>query len=182
VFPSDPEVVDLNPLGGTRGGRGVAIVGDQVLVNSYHSIIIHNRGLDERRRITHPLMAGLHELADARDGTLWVAATATMPPCASTSAPARPAIPSGHTDAGLRWRLQIEHLRINRRPAPRVPARAASWRPRPPPPQRARAQKVNTARALQPPRSDLDLDANELVLEHPELRMGHNLLALDDAP
>ncbi len=183
VFPSDPEVVDLNPRGGTRGGRGVAIVDDRVLVNSYHSIIIHGRDLDERRRITHPLMAGLHELADPGDGTLWVAATAI-------DAALRVDLGTGEivdsrwprADSGLRSRLQIEDLPIDRTADQRHESQlgphrgdlghlhlnAITFR------DGALLGLANHHGAI------LDLDANEVVLQHPELRMNHNLVALDD--
>jgi hypothetical protein len=76
VVPTEPSVRDPNPRGGARGGRGVQVVGDQVMVGSYHTLLFCSRDLEVERRITHPLLAGIHETHLTGDGRLWVAATA----------------------------------------------------------------------------------------------------------
>jgi len=76
LFPTDPTVVDPNPRGGRRGGRGVALVGDEVVVATYESLRIYDRDLGFRREASHPLMAGLHEVFSDGGPTIWVSATA----------------------------------------------------------------------------------------------------------
>lgn len=76
IVPSDPDIEDPNPRGNTRGGRGIEILGDEVLCCSYHSLLFFDRNLVPRRRFTHPLFVSLHETVPAGDGTLWVTSTA----------------------------------------------------------------------------------------------------------
>ena len=75
VVPRDPPVIDPNPRGNSRGGRGVVLHDQRVTVASYHSL--HEFDLDLRplRTWSHPLFAGLHELA-GDNGDTWVTATA----------------------------------------------------------------------------------------------------------
>lgn len=72
----DPELHDPNPRGNTRGGRGIALVGDEVIVASYHTLHCFDRELRPRRDLSHPLMAGLHEVFATGRGSLWVSSTA----------------------------------------------------------------------------------------------------------
>lgn len=76
IFPSNPTLVDPNPRGNTRGGRGVARAGDELVVASYHTLSVFGRDLEHRRDITHPLFVGLHETTPTENGTLWVTSTA----------------------------------------------------------------------------------------------------------
>jgi hypothetical protein len=77
IYPEDPEVNDPNPRGNTRGGRGVALLGDQVLCASYHTLRVFDRDLRELYGITHPLMANVHELVvDPSNGHVFAACTA----------------------------------------------------------------------------------------------------------
>lgn len=76
VKPVDPVLHDPNPRGNTRGGRGIAIVADEVIVASYHTLHIYDRALRHRRDIRHPLFVGLHEVFATGRGSLWVTSTA----------------------------------------------------------------------------------------------------------
>jgi hypothetical protein len=69
-----PAVSDPNPRGSTRGGRGILLDGDRVLVASYHSILAFDRNLRFLEQITHPLFANLHELAFDH-GDIWATST-----------------------------------------------------------------------------------------------------------
>lgn len=75
VAPTAPDLDDPNPRGNTRGGRGILVIGDEVAVCSYHSLVFFDRELRERRRFSHPLMVSLHEVA-RDDGTVWTTSTA----------------------------------------------------------------------------------------------------------
>ncbi|MCZ6783473.1 MAG: hypothetical protein O7G30_09200 [Proteobacteria bacterium] len=76
IAARNPTLDDPNPRGNTRGGRGVAVVGDEVVVASYHTLRVFDRGLAPQRDLTHPLMAGLHEVTPTGRGSVWVTATA----------------------------------------------------------------------------------------------------------
>ena len=76
IFPSYPEVVDPNPRGNSRGGRGIALVGDELIVASYHTLKVFGPNLEHRRDLTHHLFVGLHEIHDGGNGTLWISSTA----------------------------------------------------------------------------------------------------------
>lgn len=74
--PTDPDVADdPNPRGNTRGGKGVVRVGDRLLAGTYHSLLWFDLRLRPLGRITHPLLAGVHEICRVPAGT-WAAATA----------------------------------------------------------------------------------------------------------
>ncbi len=68
-------VVDPNPRGNSRGGRGIAQIGDTLAVASYHTLWLFDQDLNVLDEVTHPLMVGLHEVAAAPDGRVWVAST-----------------------------------------------------------------------------------------------------------
>jgi hypothetical protein len=74
MAPVDPPVVDPNPRGSTRGGRGVLLDGDELFAASYHSLDVFDRDLRPVRRVSNGLFAGLHELAWQED-TIWASAT-----------------------------------------------------------------------------------------------------------
>ncbi len=75
IAPTDPPVVDPNPRGGARGGRGILLRDGRVYVASYHTIHAFDLSLTrELARISHPLFAGLHELAWDGDG-IWATST-----------------------------------------------------------------------------------------------------------
>jgi hypothetical protein len=74
IVPRDPDVVDPNPRGSTRGGRGVLTNGTHVYVASYHSLEVFDRDLRPVNRVSNRLFAGLHEL-DWEQDNIWAAAT-----------------------------------------------------------------------------------------------------------
>jgi hypothetical protein len=76
LVPSKPELGDLNPRGGRRGGMGIEFVGNEVLVATYDTLRVFDRDLQPRRSLSHPLMVGIHEVHPGGNGSLWVAATA----------------------------------------------------------------------------------------------------------
>lgn len=76
VYPTSPDIVlDPNPRGNSRGGKGILVLGEEIWVATYHSILILDWNLNEIRRISNPLFAGLHELS-LGEGGIWVASTA----------------------------------------------------------------------------------------------------------
>jgi hypothetical protein len=76
IYPTDPEIVDPNPRGNARGGRGIEILGDGVVVASYHTLKVYDRNLVHQRDVSHPLMVGLHEIRAGSASTMWVTSTA----------------------------------------------------------------------------------------------------------
>ena len=76
VVPSDPLVDDPNPRGNSRGGRGIALLDGEVIVAGYHSLHCFRHDLTPTRKVTHPLMVGVHEVHLTPQRTLWVTATA----------------------------------------------------------------------------------------------------------
>ncbi len=72
----NPDVVDPNPRGNTRGGRGIVALPDGgALVCSYHTLKTFDAELRPRADVSHGLMVGLHEVDPTPRGTLWVTAT-----------------------------------------------------------------------------------------------------------
>lgn len=72
----DPMFEDPNPRGNTRGGKGIELVDDGVLVCSYHTLKIFDPHLNHRRDITHGLMVGLHETFCPDQSRIWITSTA----------------------------------------------------------------------------------------------------------
>lgn len=70
-FPLD----DPNPRGNSRGGRGLAVVDGQVLATTYHTLKVFDQNLKLVRSISHPLMAGLHEIYPENNARIWVTST-----------------------------------------------------------------------------------------------------------
>lgn len=76
IFPSDPQIhEDPNPRGNTRGGRGILFSDGDLVVATYHSLHIFDQDLNFKRKISHPLFVGLHEICKKQD-LFCVAATA----------------------------------------------------------------------------------------------------------
>ncbi|MBI2221525.1 MAG: hypothetical protein HYU53_09995 [Acidobacteria bacterium] len=75
VAAVNPTVRDPNPRGNTRGGRGILLDGDEVLVASYHSLLVFDRSLRLRRQVSHPLFVNLHEISWDGDGCIWATST-----------------------------------------------------------------------------------------------------------
>ncbi|MFY0673645.1 MAG: hypothetical protein JXQ87_09575 [Bacteroidia bacterium] len=75
IYPSDPPIVDPNPRGGARGGRGIFILKDEVYVAAYHAIHVYDYDLNLLRIISNPQFVGLHEIET--DGEyIWATSTA----------------------------------------------------------------------------------------------------------
>lgn len=72
---TDPDVTDLNPRGGARGGRGILRRGDRLFAANYHTLEIFDPDLRRLGRVSHPLFAGIHELCDGDNGAIWAACT-----------------------------------------------------------------------------------------------------------
>ena len=54
---------DLNPRGGMRGARGVAVAGDEIFVANYGSILRYDREWNLKSIISHPHCADIHDIA-----------------------------------------------------------------------------------------------------------------------
>ncbi len=74
-MPSDPSVNDPNPRGNSRGGRGVVIAGDAIVVANYHTLEVCDRNLQVAHTFSHGNFAGIHEIM-RRGERLFVASTA----------------------------------------------------------------------------------------------------------
>jgi len=76
IFPSDPQIQeDPNPRGNTRGGRGILFSDGNLVVATYHSLHIYDQDLNFKRKISHPLFVGLHEICK-KENLICVSATA----------------------------------------------------------------------------------------------------------
>jgi hypothetical protein len=76
LFPQDPDIEDdPNPRGNSRGGKGIAISGNELFVGTYHSILVFDHDLQPLRKITNPLFVNIHEICMAGEN-LWVSSTA----------------------------------------------------------------------------------------------------------
>ena len=75
MVPRDPTVIDRNPRGNARGGRGIVRLNELLIAGTYHSLLVFDQELNSKGRITNNLLVGVHELC-IRDGVLWVASTA----------------------------------------------------------------------------------------------------------
>ncbi|MFH0945721.1 MAG: hypothetical protein V2A76_11030 [Planctomycetota bacterium] len=76
---TNPTLEDPNRRGNTRGGRGISLVGKEVVVCSYHTLRFFDRDLNPIRDLTHPLMVSLHETCAGGSGegdSIWTASTA----------------------------------------------------------------------------------------------------------
>ena len=78
IAPTNPTLVDPNPRGNTRGGRGIQLTADGLVVCSFHTLRFFDRDLNPVRDVTHPLMVSLHEVTPGDDElrTLWTTSTA----------------------------------------------------------------------------------------------------------
>lgn len=75
IVPTDPRLDhDPNARGNVRGCRGIRVMGDEVIAADYHTLNIFDRELNLQRRLSHGLMAGLHEI-DIAGGSVWVTST-----------------------------------------------------------------------------------------------------------
>ncbi len=77
VTPTNPSTeIDVNTRGNSRGCRGIAVVGTQVVYANYHTIIVADKQLSTQYAYTHPLFVGLHELCVEHEHRVLIAATA----------------------------------------------------------------------------------------------------------
>jgi hypothetical protein len=77
IYARDPELTDPNPRGNTRGGRGIALWGDKIVVASYHTLTFYDWSLRPQGSLSHPLMVNLHEICPGdEEDRLWLASTA----------------------------------------------------------------------------------------------------------
>jgi hypothetical protein len=75
VFPSNPAVDDGNARGGCRGGRGIALLPNELFVASYHTLLGFDFNFNPTRTISNHNFAGLHEIKLVGDG-IWASSTA----------------------------------------------------------------------------------------------------------
>jgi hypothetical protein len=76
VFPFDPDIgEDPNPRGNSRGGKGIIVSGDELLIGTYHSILVYDLDLNYKRKITNNLFVNIHEMCMAGEN-IWVSSTA----------------------------------------------------------------------------------------------------------
>ena len=75
IFPPPPWNDDPNSRGGGRGGRGMVLLRDEILVASYHTLHGFDYDLNPTRTITNHNFAGLHEIKLVEDG-IWTSSTA----------------------------------------------------------------------------------------------------------
>lgn len=73
-IPMDTSHPYWNSRGGNRGGRGIAATEKELFVATATSILVFNQNLDQIGEISHPYLAGLHELFIDHDG-IWVTST-----------------------------------------------------------------------------------------------------------
>lgn len=66
---------DPNPRGNSHGGRGVAVIGDRVVVAGYCELQVYDTELNFLYPITHHQMAGLHEVFHESGNRLWIVST-----------------------------------------------------------------------------------------------------------
>lgn len=64
--------VDPNPRGGFRGGKGIAIVDNQIILANSVGVFLFNQNWDLLKVISHPSCSGIHDIFLDRDNNLWV--------------------------------------------------------------------------------------------------------------
>jgi len=75
IAPADPALDhDPNARGNVRGCRGIRVVGDELVAADYHSLNFFDHELNLKRKLSHDLMVGLHEI-DINDQSVWVTST-----------------------------------------------------------------------------------------------------------
>ncbi len=76
MAPLDQAIQDRNPRGNSRGGRGIWVTGESVVVAAYDGVRIFDRCLNPNGDVSSGLLVDLHEVLMVEPGRLWVAATA----------------------------------------------------------------------------------------------------------
>jgi hypothetical protein len=179
IVPTNPTLIDPNPRGNTRGGRGIVRVGDDLIAASYHTLKVFTPELKLKRDVSHLLFAGLHELHATKAGTVWVTATAidaALEVDPATGTVVRECWPRDDSTFRERWSLQplsIDKSADNRgqflarehmtHPSHLHLNAVAVWNGQV-------YALFNSFGAI------ANLDTSEVVIEDPSLRGAHNLL------
>jgi len=182
IVATNPALNDPNPGSSTRGGRGVEVFADTVIVASYHTLRVYDRNLRHQRDVSHPLMVGLHETHAQSASEVWVSSTAIDAALkidmetASILAESWPreratfqeqlkvapqTIDKGVDNRGLFLSpatRKLNHLHLNA---------VAVWR------EEVFAHFAKFGAIV-------NLDRGEVTIQDPALRGGHNLIILDD--
>lgn len=66
---------DPNPRGNSRGGRGIAVIGDRIVVAGYCELQVFDQEFNFLYALTNNLMAGIHEVFHAGKDQLWITST-----------------------------------------------------------------------------------------------------------
>ena len=75
IVPVDPALDhDPNARGNVRGCRGIRVINDEVIAADYHTLNFFDLDLNLKRKMSHNLMAGLHEI-DIAGPSVWVTST-----------------------------------------------------------------------------------------------------------
>lgn len=183
VVPTDPALDDPNPRGSSRGCRGIVARGDDVIAAVYHSLHFYDAALALRRRLSHGLMVGLHEVHLPSADRVFVTSTAidgVLEFDLNTGALVRAVWPREMRAFQQRWglvpmpidktedqRTRHLHQEGGRGPSHMHLNAVTLWEGH-----LLGLDRVHGA--------ILDLDDQRIVLEDPRLRGGHNLVLLDD--
>jgi hypothetical protein len=183
IFAAHPEVDDPNPRGNTRGGRGIVVLDDKVVVASYHTLKLYDRELHHQRDVSHPLMVNLHETHSCHDGEIWVSCTATdaaLEVDLETGQVIRQFWP--REMRGFQRALDLTPLEIDKQADNRDQFLSRKYLNHP------SHLHLNAVASWQGEMFSLfnsfgiiaNMDRQEVVIEDPTLRGGHNLIIRDD--
>ncbi|MAS36370.1 MAG: hypothetical protein CL610_20360 [Anaerolineaceae bacterium] len=178
-FPVD----DPNPRGNSRGGRGIALINNQIFASTYHSLKVFDRDLNFVRNISHPLMSGLHEVHAHDDKHIWVTSTsidAVLLINVETGEAVRTYWPREMPELQKHWGL--EPLAIDKEADNRNLFLAEHHGKHP---SHLHLNAVTTWRGevyafFRRFGAIVNLDTGEVLIEEPQLRGGHNLIIRDD--
>lgn len=70
IIPTSPDVIDANPRGSSRGGRGIQIINEEVFVANYHTIEVFNKSGHFLRKFSNKIFAGIHEISRKENNLL----------------------------------------------------------------------------------------------------------------
>ena len=75
LAPADPALDhDPNARGNVRGCRGIRVLDGELVAADYHSLNFFDHDLNLKRKLSHNLMVGLHEI-DISGPSVWVSST-----------------------------------------------------------------------------------------------------------
>jgi hypothetical protein len=188
--PMDASLRDGNPRGGRRGGRGIFVTDDHVYAGTDNTIECFDRALRRQRVLSNGLLVGLHEVHAHSPGHLWVASTsidAAVEVDLDTGACTDSFWP--REDPRLQQELGLHPLAIDKGADNRVAFRTASF---------LRDPSHLHLNALTTWNDELhalfsgndaifggdgvivNLKRGQVVVRHPLLVRGHNLVVVDD--